>query len=495
MLSALTLILAIFNWNKVVVNADENHAALRSLGRIVYLPEVTLESDHTSDPMIFDADNLSSIAKTSVSPYTDTSSKWYENSESFTRSIGAQMGISGSYNALSFSVDSEFKRVSGQESNVKVAEVRAMSFYSRTYVERGVDLFNFPLKSEFLNDFRSLPTLLDSPEYDLAWAPFRDFMRKWGSHIVYVAYTGAAFQSWSSARSERNYEQWQMEAKACVKAEGIKGAALQACAGYSESQRQQSITLTTSDTRRVKGGTVSTRTQLATSLATPDLLQKFLSENNQDGQPVRYLYLPVWNFILGRGGQTDDARRARGLQAYYEGWKAHTCPLVVTEGQSNNKAQMFVAEYNQKSESTGYYLCIRRCNGCHAYDDDCHYDAGAMCCRSYGPSVLKRSSGDFVTRATDWYSGWCDWDNGCLYQAGYGCICSKSNEEEGCNYEYPLNSPGSYWLKYKVIWNQHSLTTAISDIDLPMGQIEVSSEGRGILHNGTDHVQHMSMDK
>ncbi|KAG6541388.1 hypothetical protein Mapa_017257 [Marchantia paleacea] len=285
-----------------------------------------------------------------------------------------------------------------------------------------------------------------------------------------------------------------MEAKACVKAEGLKGTALQACAGYSESQRQESTTLTTTDTRRVKGGTVATRTQLATSLATPELLQKFLSENNVDDQPVRYLYLPVWDFLLGRSGQGDDARRARGLQAYYEGWKANTCPLVVTSGESNNNAQMFVAEYTELlTEPTGYYMCIRRCNGCHNYYEDCHYDAGSVCCRSYGPSVLKRN-GDFVLRATDWNSGWCDWDNGCYYQAAYGCICSKSNEEEGCNYDYPLNIPGSYWLKYKIIWSQHSLSAANSEPDLPMGQIKISREG--IVYSGTDQeVQSLSMNK
>ena len=37
------------------------------------------------------------------------------------------------------------------------------------------------------------------------------------------AYTGAVYQSWPSAKSEYNYKQWQMTAKACVKAEGIKG--------------------------------------------------------------------------------------------------------------------------------------------------------------------------------------------------------------------------------------------------------------------------------
>lgn len=146
------------------------------------------------------------------------------------------------------------------------------------------------------------------------------------------------------------------------------------------------------------------------------------------------------------------------MQAYYEGWKAFTCPLVVTTGQTNNNAQMMAAEYTKDKQATGYYLCIRRCNGCHNYHEDCHYDFSG-CCRSYGPSVLKRGwSTDFVTRAGDWESGWCNWDNGCYYQVGLGCVCGKSNEENGCNYDYPLNPKDATWLKYKILWNQHSLT-------------------------------------
>ncbi|KAL2619901.1 hypothetical protein R1flu_000106 [Riccia fluitans] len=173
--------------------------------------------------------------------------------------------------------------------------------------------------------------------------------------------------------------------------------------------------------------------------------------------------------VLGKG---DDTKRARALQAYFEGWKANTCPLVVTEGQTNNNAQMFVNEYTEDRQPTGHFLCIRRCNGCHNYEKDCWYQA-AGCCRSYGPSVLKRTGDprDFVQRATDYNAGWCDWDNGCLYVVGRGCLCEKSNEENGCNYVYPMNDKDAYWLKYKVIWSQHSLRMDDRSAQLPEGEV------------------------
>ncbi|KAG6552301.1 hypothetical protein Mapa_006154 [Marchantia paleacea] len=114
--------------------------------------------------MIFEDADLSSIVKTSLSPYTDMTSKWFENGETFTSSVVV----------LTLS----------EETSVKVAEVHAMSFYSKTYVEKGSDLFNSPLKSDFLKDVENLPIIPQNPESDLSWSPHRDFMNKWGSHIV-----------------------------------------------------------------------------------------------------------------------------------------------------------------------------------------------------------------------------------------------------------------------------------------------------------------------
>ncbi|PTQ27330.1 hypothetical protein MARPO_0205s0001 [Marchantia polymorpha] len=440
-----------------VAAAATNSAAVKSLGRIVYLPDVNLVNDHNSDPLIFDPNDLNIIARTSEESYTDMNTRFFESSDKFKQSIATDMGLRGSYQQISFSVNAAFNRVSGSETEVKVAEVQAARLHSKTYLPRGSELNSFPLKKEFLQDFQNLPTQVTDPHVDVSWSPFRNFMNKWGSHIVHVAYTGAVYQSFSSSKSEKNYSQRDMEIKACVKAEGITGKALEACAGYSESERREASKLTTTDTKRVKGGSAATRSQLASGLATQELLQEFLSQDSVGEQPVRYEYLPVWDYLLGRSlSNISDAKRALGLQAYYEGWKAFTCPLVVTTGQTNNNAQMMVAEYTKEKQATGYYLCIRRCIGCHNYKEDCHYKSSKACCRSYGPSVLKLDSiAGFVTRATYRDSGWCDWDNGCIYKVFVGCVCINSNDENGCNYVYPLNPQNATWLKYNILWTQH----------------------------------------
>lgn len=64
-----------------------NSAAVESLGRIVYLPKVNLQSDHNSEPLIFDAKDLKGIAETSENSYTDVKSNWFESSDKFKQSV------------------------------------------------------------------------------------------------------------------------------------------------------------------------------------------------------------------------------------------------------------------------------------------------------------------------------------------------------------------------------------------------------------------------
>jgi len=439
------------------VSAGRNGAAVEKLGRIVFLPNVDCKDDHTDARFIFDAENLINLAKTSELSRSDQDSRWYENSNQLRREIANEMGIKGSQREICFSVESAFKRLAGDEKDVRAAEVHAMRLHSKTYIPRGHELNDFPLKDEFKQDFRKLPAFVRDAHVDQAWSPHRDFMNKWGSHIVDVAYTGAVYQSWSTAKADNNYNQRQMEARACTKAEGTKGNALEACNRYNQHDREEASKLTTFDTKLVRGGSAKTRGLLESNLVTREMLERFLKEDRVDEQPVRYEYMPVWDFLLARTDRgSDDEKRALGLQAYYEGWRAHGCPLVVTTGQPNNNAQMMVPEYTKSKDPTGRYLCIRRCQGCHDHDNDCHFDAARACCRAYGPSALRRVMGDYVVRASDWNSGWCDADNGCKFTAPSGCHCEKSNQEEGCHYDFPLNPTDAKDLKYKVIWDQHS---------------------------------------
>lgn len=441
------------------VNARQTRVAVESLGRIVYLPNVNDQTDHhRSARFIFDAENLLDLAKTTKLENTEHQSMWFENSDQIKQELARVWGLKGTRRVKDFSVESFFKSLVGDEQQeVMAAEVHAMRLHCKTYVPKGSNLNDFPLKDEFKNDFRKLPVTVKDAHDDRAWMPFHDFMKKWGSHIVDTAYTGARYSSWSSASTSRRYSRQQLEARACLKAEGKRGdGALEVCKRYDESEREKASQLTgVFDRRCVRGGTEDTRNKLEHEMANKNLIEKFLQEDDADEQPVWFEYMPVWDFLIERSDRgSDDEKRALGLQAYYEGWMATGCPLVTTTGQANNNAQMMVPEYTKEKKHTGHYLCIRRCQGCHDYNNDCHFEVAQACCRAYGPSALRPVSGDFVIRAADYNSGWCDPNNGCQYSIGSGCHCEKSNQEEGCKYEYPLN-PNDASLKYKIIWNQH----------------------------------------
>lgn len=74
-----------------VAAAATNSAAVESLGRIVYLPDVNLVNDHNSDPLIFDLNDLNSIARTSKESYTDMNSRFFESSDKFKQSVLIQI--------------------------------------------------------------------------------------------------------------------------------------------------------------------------------------------------------------------------------------------------------------------------------------------------------------------------------------------------------------------------------------------------------------------
>jgi len=93
--------------------------------------------------------------------------------------IVAEMGVRGSAKIVSFSVKSEFSKVTGSETDVKVGEVHTMRFHSKIYIPLDSDLNNLPLKDGFMKDFRKLLVFMNDSYMDSACLPFRDFMNKW----------------------------------------------------------------------------------------------------------------------------------------------------------------------------------------------------------------------------------------------------------------------------------------------------------------------------
>ena len=68
------------------------HAA-DTLGRIVYLPKVTLMNDHNSDPLIFRARDVKDLVKTSKESYTSIDSTWYGSSDKFKKAVRHEFSV------------------------------------------------------------------------------------------------------------------------------------------------------------------------------------------------------------------------------------------------------------------------------------------------------------------------------------------------------------------------------------------------------------------
>ena len=73
--------------------------------------------------------------------------------------IASNMGLEGSANGNTLSVSAEFGRVTGHEENMKVAEVHAMSFSKKSYIERG-DINKIAHNDDFKDHFSNLPVFV-----------------------------------------------------------------------------------------------------------------------------------------------------------------------------------------------------------------------------------------------------------------------------------------------------------------------------------------------
>lgn len=67
--------------------------AADTLGRIVYLPKVTLLNDHNSDPSIFRAEDINNLVKTSDESYTSVDTIWYSSSDKFKKAVRHEFSV------------------------------------------------------------------------------------------------------------------------------------------------------------------------------------------------------------------------------------------------------------------------------------------------------------------------------------------------------------------------------------------------------------------
>lgn len=418
--------------------------AKTALGKIVNLPRTNiLDSLNSGHPL------FTTHPESNTEPYSrgGSSLQYFQTSDKLKQHISSDANLDTSAaSSLSVTMKTTFDLISDFETNVSVAKAYAESLVSVSYVTKE-HLDKLTLRPDFLASFNALPITIANEWTPSAWYHAAEFLETWGTHVIVAAYTGATFDTYSIAKSSLDYSQQELEARACLHAEGFNQA-LRGCGGFSEAQKKNAATLSANDKRYAKGGSSTTRNQLLSQEVTKEVLDKFLSEAAVDEEPVKYHFMPLWSLLRSRyAARSEEWRRATNLGAYYDGWLGFGCRYVeMKENGVVEPAQWFRFNMN----NIGYARCLRRCLGCHSDHQDC-FNSNNVCMCS-GPSCLvptDESKHGYHVRVENNRRHALE-GMGCEANEQGQCMCENKDSEVGCHVKLNQSSP----IKYRAIWDQ-----------------------------------------
>lgn len=298
------------------------------------------------------------------------------------------------------------------------------------------------LDTQFVESFQSLPEIdPERVQESSSWAPYVNFLKNQGSHIMVQQSIGSRFEQWESSTSSSSDIAKTLEVKACADVEGVAGAggwSVKSCDAYNETEKREALRTTSYTHRVISGGTDATRIGLVERLAN-DTLQAFLDAAPEGSQPVTYGFSPVWETLINvynikcikNGADSDDCRHrqiAYNLQAAYEGWLSFECSNLET---TNGLVYQEMA-ISDPSATIKTYQCNAAKTGCND-DNDCHIGGAGSVCYCYGPSCIDGGdelAGTVITRSTVRGDESGSYDSGvnnaCYYHVGVYCNCDKN---------------------------------------------------------------------
>ncbi|XP_024521311.1 DELTA-alicitoxin-Pse2b-like [Selaginella moellendorffii] len=407
-----------------------------SLGTGVYLPRANILETQAGGLNIFSNLNEDAVIILDVNK-VDYQTSFYESTERFYMSLGAEASISGNYQAVSATLQSTFNSISAGEQEISALSLDAVSISKmKTLNSNKVD--HLPLNPKFFEELQTLPVEVAEPGVSSSWTPFQQFLSKWGSHYISTIYTGSLLQQWSSAKSSKSYSQQQFKAQACLKLEGLQSG-VEGCAGVSQESKRESANLEMHNKLFVKGGTPETRAKL-TQDRSKELMFTFMEEGATSSLAVQYKFTPIWEVVLRRFPVgSSQWQVGRNLQAYYQGYWGFQC-LTKSTPRGSVILQQFVAVKDISGDSK-HFECHRACEGCKN-DDDCHVGGIGFTCYCYGDScIVLDSNGRATTRTTSQGGTWDGVNNSCKYDSA-SCSCKGYDDDKDCR---------GGWV---VMWNQ-----------------------------------------
>jgi hypothetical protein len=415
------------------------------LGNAFYLPEQNAETVLTGGSVMFRNRKLDECANYFTFDGGQRSFATADSMQNFISNTMASFNLSGEYRTSRLTVKATTSVMTGSSSEITTAfssKHLNVLIYSGS-VEFKVDSGCYAegnIDPAFLEAFEALaPIDVGKVSETAQWAPYDNFLKQRGSHIMVQQLVGSRFEQWISSTSEEKHIGQTLEIKACAEVEGVQsggGWSLASCAAYSKEEKEKALRQSSFNSRIVSGGTDETRADLLKD-TTKKTLNAFIDSAKVGNQAVRSTFQPVWRILMDiynvkcakSGAKSKDCanlQRAFNLQAAYEGWTAIGCPQE-NDGRGDVMQRMAVDSTSSLGINT--YQCIASKTGCRK-GDDCHLGGSGSSCYCYGQGCIEAGAaitGTPLVRnqvRTNQSGGYRDGvNNSCTYRIGVYCGC------------------------------------------------------------------------
>ena len=394
------------------------------VGQGFYLPEFDLSAKNLlGGHKIFNSMPVNCLSK-SIENSVLSHFTFFSNTADFYTSLSSTSSLSAGLRnsfTLGVTLDSTTSSVSGTSRKIKGTTLQISSINSAVSLIATCTHTTLELAPNFAQEFEMLSATIKKPWLEAEWSQYKDFLKKYGSHIVEVVELGTSIYQHCFSKETESYSQRQFKVKACANLAGptnVGKVNVTACAGISKKETGFDSNIDTSSRLVVRGGSEETRALLYSS-RTNENIEKLIKEAESFSQPVQYRFESVWELLMIRYSGTEHYAKARNLEAYYKGYATMSCRYRY---RSNVVLQVF----NHTKESTPahpMYECKIPPKGC-TVDNDCQYRA-AFWCQCKGDSCIrygkKAHSGDTHIVANPFTGDGWGWQGCDLY--GLACYC------------------------------------------------------------------------
>ncbi|EDO42411.1 predicted protein [Nematostella vectensis] len=213
------------------------------------------------------------------------------------------------------------------------------------------------------NDFKNLPAKISKPKHAKSWDSYKNFITKYGTHVIKSVSYGAKFLIFAFAKASKNYSQKDFKSIVCKFMKDGPD-----CRVTSE------IDTSLLDIKQIViaiGGSKESRQALITS-PNKKAIDKLMSEATEHAVPVSYEFEAIWNILKLK------------FLAVCKGYLNYGCELEKVHGLEIQRFEL--APQSVVSKPT--YQCMLMEPGCNS-NGDCHYRAVPAECSCNGPTCIE----------------------------------------------------------------------------------------------------------